>query len=483
MTRSTRHRTARGLRHIADRTRARPRLEGLEDRCLLSPTITEFHVPATGAGPYDITAGPDGNLWFTDGGTGSIGMINPTNPAIYEFPVPTPHGGIHSITAGPDGNLWFTETLSDSMGMLNATTHAITQFAFPTDKRHGSGGLSGQLCITAGPDGNLWFTESPAARIGMINPATDTLTQFAVPTGANGICVGSDGNLWFTQGNSIGRFNPTTHAITEYPVPSANITRITAGPDGNIWFTEFNANQIGMINLGNLKVAEFPVTTPNSGPGVISAGPDGNLWFSEESGKIGEINPTNHVITEYPIPYANSAPIGITEGPDGNVWFADRGNGSIGVVMLDQTTNLHLAITQQPPASVTAGSGFGLTVQAEDSSGNLVTTFNGTVTVGLGQNPGGGTLGGTLVVAATGGMATFSGLTLTQVASGYTLYVSASGPISTTTTPFNVVSSSTSTALAAPSTTTTPNPLLAPLVFDSLDLWDGLRFKKRSRSI
>ena len=84
-------------------------------------------------------------------------------------------------------------------------------------------------------------------------------------------------------------------------------------------------------------------------------------------------------------------------------------------------------MTQQPPASVTAGSPFGLTVQAEDSSGNLDSSFNGTVTVALASNPGGATLGGTLTVTASGGVATFSGLTLNKAASGYTLEVSASG--------------------------------------------------------
>ena len=86
-----------------------------------------------------------------------------------------------------------------------------------------------------------------------------------------------------------------------------------------------------------------------------------------------------------------------------------------------------LVVTQQPPASVTAGSGFGLTVQAEDSSGNLITSFNGTVTVALANNPGGATLGGTLTVTASGGVATFSGLTLNKAASGYTLVVTSSG--------------------------------------------------------
>ena len=75
----------------------------------------------------------------------------------------------------------------------------------------------------------------------------------------------------------------------------------------------------------------------------------------------------------------------------------------------------------------TAGSGFGLTVEAEDSSGNLVTSFNGTVTVALASNPGGATLGGTLTVTASAGVATFSGLTLTKAASGYTLAVTSSG--------------------------------------------------------
>jgi hypothetical protein len=193
------------------------------------------------------------------------------------------------------------------------------------------------------------------------------------------------------------------------------------------------------------------------------------------------INPTTHAITEYPIPYASAGPGEITAGPDGNLWFTDSGNNSIGVVTLTPASSTHLVVTQPPSASVTAGGGFGLTVQAEDSSGHLVSTFSGTVAVGLASNPGGTTLGGTLVVAASGGVATFSGLTLTQVASGYTRDVSASGPTSTTTSPFNVVSSTTSSALVATPTTSPPNPLLAPLVFDSPDLWDGLGFKRRLR--
>ena len=48
-------------------------------------------------------------------------------------------------------------------------------------------------------------------------------------------------------------------------------------------------------------------------------------------------------------------PYGITAGPDGNLWFADDGTNAIGVVTLDPTSSTHLVVTQQPPASVTAG--------------------------------------------------------------------------------------------------------------------------------
>ncbi len=50
MTRSTRDRTTRTRRRPADRVRAR--LEGLEDRRLLSVTITEFPVPSAADAPY-----------------------------------------------------------------------------------------------------------------------------------------------------------------------------------------------------------------------------------------------------------------------------------------------------------------------------------------------------------------------------------------------------------------------------------------------
>jgi len=442
MTRSTWNRTARARRRSADWVQARPRLEGLEDRCLLSATITEFPITTANAGPDEITAGPDGNLWFTDLQANAIGTINPTTHAITEFPIPTATSRPGAITAGPDGNLWFTELNANKIGMINPTTHAISEFPIPNVKANDDLSLSG---ITAGADGNIWFTELDADKIGMINPTSHAISEFAVPTASalpNQITAGPDGNLWFTElnANKIGTINPTTHAITEFPIPTATSrpSTITAGPDGNLWFTDYSAGNIGEINPTTHAISEFAVPTANAGLYGITAGADGNLWFAEYSaGNIGEIKPSTHAISEFPIPYASSDPEGITTHPDGNLWFADRGNGSIGVVTL--TTNAdHFVVTQPPPSSLTAGSPFGLTVQAENSSGNLDSSVNGTVTVALANNPGGATLGGTLSVMASSGVATFSNLALTQAAASYTLAVTSSGVDSVTTSAITV---------------------------------------------
>ena len=84
-------------------------------------------------------------------------------------------------------------------------------------------------------------------------------------------------------------------------------------------------------------------------------------------------------------------------------------------------------ITQQPPASVVVNAGFGLIAAIEDAYGNVETSASSTVKVALDNNPAGAKLGGTLSVKASKGVATFSGLTLNKVGTGYTLQLTSSG--------------------------------------------------------
>lgn len=81
-----------------------------------------------------------------------------------------------------------------------------------------------------------------------------------------------------------------------------------------------------------------------------------------------------------------------------------------------------------------------MTVELRDASNNLVVNATNSVTVAIGTDPSAGaaTLGGTLTVAATGGIATFSDINLDSIASGYTLEFTSTGLTSAISTTFDI---------------------------------------------
>ena len=85
--------------------------------------------------------------------------------------------------------------------------------------------------------------------------------------------------------------------------------------------------------------------------------------------------------------------------------------------------------------------GFGLHATIEDAYGNVETSSSSTVKVALDNNPTGAKLGGTLSVKASKGVATFSGLTLNKVGTGYTLQLTSSGLTGAITSAITVTSS------------------------------------------
>jgi hypothetical protein len=438
---STWNRTARPRRRCANW--ARPRLEGLEDRCLLSVTITEFIVPTANANPLYITAGPDGNLWFTDAGTNQIGEINPTTHAVAKFAIPTANSNVDGITVGPDGNLWFTENSAIQIGEINPTPPAITEFAIPTYPRG----------ITAGPDGNLWFNQS-AGQIGEINPMTHTITEYAVPYAnavSNFITVGPDGNLWFTDSSA----NNAIGVVTLYQTSSPHLVMTQQPPAG--------------LTAGN------PITSFTGAVTVAIADNPGGTTLG------GTLTATalNGVATFSGLTL-NRAAIGYML----NAYASGLGGVVTSAITVTPASATQLVITQQPPATVKVSTKFTIKASIEDAYGNVVTSASNSVSIAFANNPTGATLGGTLTLTASSGVASFTNLTINKTGSGYTLQVSSSPLTSATSNPISVTQNGkTAIPLFAPAGNPATDLSLAPLVLDSPDLWDGLRFKKRSRQV
>ncbi len=290
-------------------------------------TVSEYAIPTANSRPKQITAGPDGNLWFVESASAGnkIGRITPSG-SISEFPL-SANSDPEWIAAGPDGALWFT-TGGAGVNVIGRITTggSVTTFAIPTANSSPEG-------IVAGPDGALWFIEFASNKIGRITTG-GTFTEYNIPTASSQpvrITAGPDGALWFTEfaGNQIGRIS-TGGAITEYSVPTSSSQPydITSGPDGALWFAEYTGNKIGRITTAG-SVTEFPLAGGSSPVGITS-GADGALWFAESgSNNIGRIT-TSGAVNEYSVPTTGSGPYGVTKGPDSAIWFTEFFGNNIG---------------------------------------------------------------------------------------------------------------------------------------------------------
>ena len=118
-------------------------------------------------------------------------------------------------------------------------------------------------------------------------------------------------------------------------------------------------------------------------------------------------------------------------------------------------------VFHEQPVSGTAGTAFATTGQPivvwiEDSSGNVLTGDNNTVTLAIGTNPSGGTLSGCGTTTASNGVATFTGCTINAAGNGYTLKATDGvDSLTSTSNAFNIAKASPTiaTALSASSVT------------------------------
>jgi hypothetical protein len=98
-----------------------------------------------------------------------------------------------------------------------------------------------------------------------------------------------------------------------------------------------------------------------------------------------------------------------------------------------------LAFTVQPSntapgATITPA----VEVTARDAQGNTATGFNGSITVAIANNPGGGTLAGTKTRNAVAGVATFNNLSINAAGTGYTLQATSANKTPATSNAFKI---------------------------------------------
>ena len=295
-----------------------------------TPSFAAYDIPVP---PYpigpayisDLTAGPDGAIWF--GAYSLVGRLDPVTGDVRVYPADA-----NRIISGPDGALWITKATGCGISRVTTTgtvTDVPATFTWCP------------VALTVGPDNAVWFSTS--STIGKI---TSSGIAAEYPAGSNDLTTGPDGALWI-PGSGIS-FTPgvrkvtTAGVITQYisygvTYPEHDTSRITSGPDGALWTTSATSGSIAKITTsGAFTWYKAPGSPSYQTAGEIVTGPDGALWFTIpvvrypsiqlDQHAIGRIA-TDGTVTVYPVPDSfgvypdRFGGMGIITGPDGSLWY------------------------------------------------------------------------------------------------------------------------------------------------------------------
>jgi streptogramin lyase len=298
-------------------------------------TITEF--PADpgvfGATPEQIVAGPEGNLWWAEGGAApGIGRMSTNGellPEIGLFAKP------NDLVVAPSG--WASWTSDEGV-----ETRDPAGYLHPYRSQQFHGGA-----ITLTPSGAVRWSYARFAATNVCEPANPTSDHIEEPVScankksgdaAAGLAGAPDGLLWASFESRIEVYESDTdppHEIKRIDLPTgSNAKGVAIGPEGDAWVAMFGADAIDRFAPDGTRT-RFPLPA-GSHPFDLVLGPDGAFWIAEAgTGKIGRMSTAGALTNEYSVPSGETGQSGITVGPDGNIWFADTEVGLIGKLVPD----------------------------------------------------------------------------------------------------------------------------------------------------
>jgi len=248
-------------------------------------SITEFALPR----PTDVagaaTLGPDGNVWVeveTAHGW-SIDRVG-ADGSVAEHPV-AGATSLNWLTAGNDGELWFTD--GPKVGKMT-TAGAVTEFHLPAPADGSAIDLS-DAQLTPGKDGDIYFLG--LGGLSRITPAGVTNTLEANGLKVTALAEGTDGNLWYSflppksgqlaalPGAVVARLasNGTTTVVPDRADAAGTpVQRLVTGLDASLWL-ETGGTKFGRVNLAGIPSYTPPTVTPLTHSAVTT---DANKSYS-----------------------------------------------------------------------------------------------------------------------------------------------------------------------------------------------------------
>jgi virginiamycin B lyase len=204
--------------------------------------------------------------------------------------------------------------------------------------------------------GMVWFSEFGEQFLGKMDPKTGKVTEYPIPelkkgfpTGMLDLESGADGNtLWIglMYQAGVAKFDKKSESFQLFALPrewqsdSAQMGMVTpthANVDGKVWTKNNAQNALIRIDLASGKLESLgtpkdPATNRPIFPYGIPADHQNNLYLLDFAGEqIAKVDAKTGRITVYKTPTANSRPRrGRVDARD-RLWFAEYGGSAIGL--------------------------------------------------------------------------------------------------------------------------------------------------------
>jgi streptogramin lyase len=249
-------------------------------------TVTEYPFPSSLSisGPREITVGPDQRFWFV-GYTGLVVRFDPKTLKFKKYAVdpeePTTTR-VFDITAGPDGNMWFTWFVNTSEGSSGNVTKLDTDMNYVA----GIGSSSSHPgALSVGPGGNVWVDDSAANDILQLDNSLNALTTSAIPTSGpevSDLSPGGDGNLWFTESSpsQLGQVRlPHLSILNVYYIPNFFVKKVAPlkSLGETVTWVMMNPGTHGVADSTGMHL--FGFGSPTGGPSPVAIGQSFSFSF------------------------------------------------------------------------------------------------------------------------------------------------------------------------------------------------------------
>ena len=187
-------------------------------------------------------------------------------------------------------------------------------------------------------DGSIWWAGQWGNVIGRIDPVSGDMTEYPLPAGAypHTVTVDADGRVWYTgnKNGTMGVLDPRSGEITEYPMPDPAArdphSAIFDG-DGILWFTLQHSNMIGRLDPASGEVRLVTAPTANSKPYGIKIDPDGVPWVAcNGGGCLLRVDPETMALDEVALPTPGTTVRRLDIAGDGSIWYVNSGQGRLG---------------------------------------------------------------------------------------------------------------------------------------------------------